>query len=103
MSIGIDRYCKHAIYQAFEDIHRLLILSALDKRFEQCNTVACTQIPVFENVPYLRRFRADGNVYVTALVVQLSLGVGATKHLLLVTVPQSCPSKRFDFPWTPCC
>jgi len=71
--IGIDRYCKLSMYQAFRRGVPVPNFApyTFAKRHEQDGPVERTQIPSFEHVPYLRRFRVGGKLYITSFVVQL--------------------------------
>lgn len=77
-SIDIDRYSKAAVHEVVrnynpEDATRVLELlndhSRLHSRIKVRNGFYDqAYIPLFEGVPYLRRFKVDGNIYITSYV-----------------------------------
>ncbi len=71
-SVDIDRYCKLFVHQALQPELPSRVLTkvfvhprAMENPFES------THISLFENVPYLRRFRIGTDVYVTSSVASV--------------------------------
>ncbi len=72
-SVDIDRYCKNAVHEDLQDdtpaIEMLVAHSRSLNRIEVVNGLyELAFIRLFENVPYLRRFRINGTHIVTSFV-----------------------------------
>jgi len=63
--IGIDRYCKFAMWNI--NPGPILISSNTIRNVRVvAGSYAGTNLHMFDNVPYLRRFRADGKLFITS-------------------------------------
>ncbi len=69
--IGIDQYCKlTASLWEMENLTILLLLRPrlIDNVRKLVGRTKYTSLPLFDNVPYLRRFKVNGQIYITGLV-----------------------------------
>ncbi len=72
-SVDIDRYCKTVVHQALQDdtpaIYMLIAHSRSLNRIKVVDGLYdLTSIRLFENAPYLRRFRINGTYIITSSV-----------------------------------
>ncbi len=72
-SVDIDRYCKKAVHKALQD--ETAAINLLNSRSRSLNHIRVlnglydlTSIRMFDNVPYLRRFRINGTNIITSFV-----------------------------------
>ncbi len=72
-SVDIDRYCKNAIHEKLQ--YDTIAINMLNARSRSLNRIKVVDglydlafIRLFENVPYLRRFRINGTYFITSLV-----------------------------------
>ncbi len=68
--IGIDRYCKRSESERHDDLVPIS-LTLVNKVRKLVQPHRGTILPQFDNVPYLRRFRVNGRIYITSCVCLL--------------------------------
>ncbi|KLO18769.1 hypothetical protein SCHPADRAFT_993226 [Schizopora paradoxa] len=62
---AIDLYCKHAVETIHDSLPEYTDLSSKHLRTLRAVT-GIPSLPLFDNVPYLRRFRVKGKIYITS-------------------------------------
>lgn len=84
--VEIDRYCKKEVYNALRADTPTINLLNEHSRFRDGTTALnglydLAFIPQFRNVPYLRRYRINGEIFITSFVkFHLFNGSWVQKH-----------------------